>query len=91
MFNRVAREADPRLTPKSFEIEVLGNRPPSQPAVDVLGRHRLADYVTRLARPGSYLARAGDPATDNIVMRRSLTRMIDTLLGIGITKVMVCN
>ncbi|UPJ26356.1 hypothetical protein [Bradyrhizobium sp. CW1] len=41
----------------------------------------LAFYLTKLARLGGYLARAGDPSPGNVVIWRGLSGLTDIELG----------
>jgi hypothetical protein len=43
-------------------------------------------YITKLARPGGYLARADDPPPDNKGMWHGLPRLTDIELGFNATK-----
>ena len=46
----------------------------------------LSFYITKLARLGGYLARAGDPPTGSPVMWRGLSRLTDLELGFNAAK-----
>jgi hypothetical protein len=46
----------------------------------------LSFYITKLARLGGYLARAGDPPPGNTVMWRGLSRLTDIELGFHAAK-----
>ncbi len=60
----------------------------------VPGRHvdrgvarSLSFYITKLARLGGYLARAGDPPPGDRVMWRGLSRLTDIELGFNAAKI----
>jgi hypothetical protein len=80
MLNRTAPDAPPRVALTDTEIALLdqlvrdaGNRR-CRPAT-------LAFYLTKLARLGGYLARAGDPPPGIVVIWRGLSRLTDIELG----------
>lgn len=51
----------------------------------------LSHYITKLARIGGYLARAGDPPPGNLVMWRGISRLNDIQLGFTIATELVGN
>ena len=80
MLNRATPDANPTIALTSNEIALLdrlvidaGNRR-CRPAT-------LSFYLTKLARLGGYLARAGDAPPGNTVMWRGLTRLTDIEIG----------
>jgi Transposase DNA-binding len=80
MINRSAPNAEPDLVLTGTEIALLDRLipdkgpgpPPDKP---------LAVYLTKVARLGGYLARAGDPPPGATVMWRGLSRLTDITLG----------
>jgi Transposase DNA-binding/Transposase DDE domain len=62
------------------ERQLLDHLVPDHP-VDRAARRSLSFYITKLARLGGYLARAGDPPPGNMVMWRGLSRLTDIELG----------
>ena len=80
MLNRSATDAPPRYALTLLEIKLL-----DQLVIDKdelrKGPKTLPDYLTKIARLGGYLARAGDPAPGNMVMWRGLSRLTDIELG----------
>ncbi len=54
--------------------------------VDRAVKRALSFYITKLARLGGYLARAGDPPPGNTVMWRGLSRLTDIELGFNAAK-----
>lgn len=80
MLNRTAPDASPKLALTDTEIALLDR------LVNDAGHRRcrpgtLAFYLTKLARLGGYLARAGDPPPGNVVIWRGLSRLTDIELG----------
>lgn len=80
MLNRTAPEASPRMALTDTEIALLDR------LVHDAGNRRcrpgtLAVYLTKLARLGGYLARAGDPPPGIVVIWRGLSRLTDIELG----------
>ena len=80
MMNRTAPDAAPTIALTSHEIALLdrlvadaGNRR-SRPG-------KLSFYLTKLARLGGYLARAGDAPPGNTVIWRGLSRLTDIEIG----------
>jgi hypothetical protein len=80
MMNRTAPEADPTIALTSNEIALLDRL-----VVDAGNRRcrpgTLSFYLTKLARLGGYLARAGDAPPGNMIMWRGLTRLTDIEIG----------
>jgi hypothetical protein len=80
MLNRIAPDASPKLALTDTEIALLDR-------LNSGASHRrcrpgtLAFYLTKLARLGGYLARAGDPPPGNVVIWRGLSRLTDIELG----------
>lgn len=54
--------------------------------VDRAVKRSLSFYITKLARLGGYLARAGDPPPGNTLMWRGLSRLTDIELGFNAAK-----
>ena len=83
MLNRTMPDAPPQTALTETEIRVLDRLVP-----DTAGarqrRRTLSHYLTKLARLGGYLARAGDPPPGNIVMWRGLSRLTDIQIGVEI-------
>jgi hypothetical protein len=80
MLNRTAPDASPRMALTDTEIALLDH------LVRDVGNRRcrpgtLTFYLTKLARLGGYLARAGDPTPGIVVIWRGLSRLTDIELG----------
>lgn len=80
MLNRTDPDASPRMALTGTEIALLDQ------LVGDAGNRRchpgtLAFYLTKLARLGGYLARAGDPPPGIVVIWRGLSRLTDIELG----------
>ncbi|MFQ3457908.1 IS4 family transposase [Bradyrhizobium sp. UFLA01-814] len=80
MLNRIAPDASPKLALTDTEIALLDQ------LISGAGHRRcrpgtLAFYLTKLARLGGYLARAGDLPPGNVVIWRGLSRLTDIELG----------
>ncbi|NEU97889.1 IS4 family transposase [Bradyrhizobium uaiense] len=80
MLNRIAPDASPKLALTDTEIALLDQ------LISGAGHRQcrpgtLAFYLTKLARLGGYLARAGDPPPGNVVIWRGLSRLTDIELG----------
>jgi hypothetical protein len=80
MLNRTAPDASPRMALTNTEIALLDQ------LVHDAGSRRcrpatLAFYLTKLARLGGYLARAGDPPPGIVIIWRGLSRLTDIELG----------
>ena len=90
MMNRSVPHASPTLAFTALEIHLL-----DQLAKDkvVWHPHRksLSTYLTRLARLGGYLARAGDSPPGNRVIWRGLSRLTDIELGFTMGAELVGN
>ena len=67
------------------ERQLLDHLVPVRPADRAVSKS-LAFYITKLARLGGYLARAGDPPPGNTVMWRGLSRLTDIELGFNAAK-----
>jgi Transposase DNA-binding len=80
MLNRIAPEASPKLALTDTEIAML-DRLISGASHRRCRPGTLAFYLTKLARLGGYLARAGDPPPGNVVIWRGLSRLTDIELG----------
>jgi hypothetical protein len=80
MLNRIVPEASPKLALTDTEIAIL-DRLISGASHRRCRPGTLAFYLTKLARLGGYLARAGDPPPGNIVIWRGLSRLTDIELG----------
>ena len=90
MMNRVAPNASPAMALTSIETHLLDklvadkhNQPKSDPT--------LTTYLTKIARLGGYLARAGDSPPGNMVIWRGLARLTDIELGFQIGTELVGN
>jgi hypothetical protein len=77
MINRAQPEAPPASVLTDTEIRLLDAvvRSPRGQATT------LSNYLTKLARLGSYLARAGDPPPRHTVIWRGLSRLRDIEIG----------
>jgi Transposase DNA-binding len=80
MLNRIAPNASPKLALTDTEIALL-DRLISGASHRRCRPGTLAFYLTKLARLGGYLARAGDPPPGNVVIWRGLSRLTDIELG----------
>ena len=90
MINRSGPHAEPDLVLTSMEIALLDRLVPDKgpgPPPD----KPLAVYLTKIARLGGYLARAGDPPPGNTVMWRGLSRLTDITLGSSLGAQLVGN
>jgi Transposase DNA-binding len=90
MINRSAPHAEPDLVLTGTEIALLDRLVPDKgpgPPPD----KPLAVYLTKIARLGGYLARAGDPPPGNTVMWRGLSRLTDITLGSSLGAQLVGN
>ncbi|MBB4398904.1 IS4 family transposase [Bradyrhizobium sp. ERR14] len=76
MLNRIAPDAPPKLALTNTEIALL-DRLISGASHRRCRHGTLAFYLTKLARLGGYLARAGDPPPGNVVVWRGLSRLTD--------------
>jgi hypothetical protein len=83
MLNRTAPDAAPTMALTAAEIDLL-----DQLVADADNRRcrpgTLSFYLTKLARLGGYLARAGDPPPGNMVIWRGLSRLTDIEIGVEI-------
>jgi hypothetical protein len=90
MLNRTSPTVPPDIALTKTEITLLDqlvkDRGPGPPK-----RKTLAQYLTKLARLGGYLARANDPPPGNMVMWRGLSRLTDIELGATIGVKIVGN
>ena len=80
MLNRTEPVLEPALVLTEVEIKVLDRLTPD-PEAGSSRPKSLSSYLTKIARLGSYLARAKDPPPGNIVMWRGLSRLNDIALG----------
>ncbi|SDJ79701.1 hypothetical protein SAMN05216338_106617 [Bradyrhizobium sp. Rc2d] len=80
MLNRIAPDASPKLALTDTEIALL-DRLISGASHRRCRPGTLAFYLTKLARLGGYLARAGDPPPGNVVIWRGLSRLTDIELS----------
>ena len=69
-----------QLALTGMEITLLDNLV-SDTSRNPAGTKTLAHYLTKIARLGGYLARAGDPPPGNMVMWNGFSRLIDIELG----------
>jgi hypothetical protein len=87
MLNRSAPGMTPKMVFTDAEIDLLDHL-----ILDTGNRQcrprTLSYYLTKLARLGGYLARAGDPPPGNVVIWRGLSRLTDIAIGaeIGATE-----
>ena len=81
MMNRSTRRASPALAFTALEVDLLGRLIPNHKHARPRAPPSLASCVTRLARLGGYLARAGDAPPGNMVIWRGLSRLTDIELG----------
>jgi hypothetical protein len=80
MINRAAPSASPKLAFTALEIRLLDKL--IQDKTHRAGSQKsLSSYLTRLARLGGYLARAGDLPPGNTVIWRGMSRLTDIELG----------
>jgi hypothetical protein len=80
MMNRSIPDASPGLAFTSLEVILLDKL--VQDRKDYQSRTKpLSTYLIKLARLGSYLARAHDPPPGNMVLWRGLSRLTDLQLG----------
>ena len=80
MLNRSAPDATPELALTDIEVALLDRLVPDKAHAPPATR-TLASCLTKIARLGGYLARAGDPPPGNTVMWRGLSRLTDITLG----------
>ena len=80
MLNWAEPDLEPNLVLSELETSILDRLVPD-PARDPPAAKRLSLYLTKIARLGTYLARAKDPPPGNIVMWRGLSRLNDITLG----------
>lgn len=84
MVRRTLHKAKAKSAFTSLEMELLDRLVPSSKKAS--GRRSLADYMTKLACLGGYLARANDGPPGNTVMWRGLSRLTDIELGYELAK-----
>ncbi len=77
MINRAEPEAAPPSVLTDQEIGLLDGAIRSPPGE----AKTLSTYLTKIARLGGYLARAGDPPPGNTVIWRGLSRLRDIEIG----------
>jgi Transposase DNA-binding len=90
MMNRSLPAASPTLAFTSLEIHLLDQLVKEQEMQRTLGKS-LASYLTKLARLGGYLARAGDDPPGNRVVWRGLSRLTDIEMGFVLGAKLVGN
>jgi Transposase DNA-binding len=90
MMNRSLPTASPTLAFTSVEIHLL-DQLVKQQATQRTQEKSLASYLTKLARLGGYLARAGDDPPGNRVVWRGLSRLTDIEMGFAIGAKLVGN
>ena len=83
MLTRTAPEAPPETVFTPTEIKLLDRLIPGKPW-DPPPRKILAEYLTKIARLGGYLARKSDSPPGNIVMWRGMSRLTDIQTGFTI-------
>jgi len=91
MINRCDPEAPAKCALSSLECDILDqlvlNKSESSRRLD----KAVSVYVTKLARLGGYLARAGDPPPGNMVVWRGMSRLNDIQLGVALGAKLVGN
>jgi len=90
MSNRVMPEASPLLALTPLEVDLLDHLVKDKGEAASSG-NGLSVYLTKIARLGGYLARAGDGPPGNLVMWRGLSRLTDMALGFQIGAQFVGN
>jgi hypothetical protein len=80
MLNRSAPDVTPELALTDIEVALLDRLVPDKAHTPPATR-TLASCLTKIARLGGYLARAGDPPPGNTVMWRGPSRLTDITLG----------
>lgn len=85
MLNRSVSEVPAGNVFSETERQLLDHLVPDRHVDRVINRS-LSFYITKLARLGGYLARAGDPRPGNRVMWRGLSRLTDIELGFNAAK-----
>ena len=90
MMNRSLPAASPTLAFTSLEIHLLDQLVKEQATQRTPGKS-LASYLTKLARLGGYLARAGDDPPGNRVVWKGLSRLTDIEIGFVIGAKLVGN
>lgn len=86
MLNRLDSGMTARHVFSKTERQLLDRLVPDRPGDPSAKKRSLSFYVIKLARLGSYLARAHDPPPGNRVMWRGLSRLIDIELGFNAAK-----
>jgi hypothetical protein len=79
MLNRASPDAPSNLALTGTETRLLDHLVSDN--AQTPKRKSVSRYITKIARLGGYLARAGDPPPGNIVMWRGLSRLTDIELG----------
>jgi hypothetical protein len=90
MMNRTAPHSSPTLAFTALEIHLL-DRLTEDKAKRQPKKNSLSTYLTKLARLGGYLARAGDSPPGNRVIWRGLSRLTDIELGFAMAEGLVGN
>ena len=85
MVNRLATHAPAAFVFTATERRILDRLVPNR-AGNRARPKSLSSYLTKVARLGGYLARAGDPPPGNMVMWRGLSRVTDIELGFRMAK-----
>ncbi len=80
MMNRVVPDAEPGVALTGLETALLDRLVPDRKP-DPSGIRDLVCYVRKIARLGSWLARAGDPPPGDVVLWRGMARLTDIVLG----------
>lgn len=90
MLRREATSRSPEFAFTPSEIRLLDHLIQSRNTSEG-SKRELSDYITKLAKLGGYLARAGDPPPGNLVMWRGLSRLNDIQLGFSLAREFVGN
>jgi hypothetical protein len=78
--NRCAADAPPGLALTKVEIHLLDQLVKDKPG-EGSQKKTLSTYLTKIARLGGYLARAGDRPPGNQVIWKGMSRLTDMELG----------
>jgi hypothetical protein len=90
MMNRAVPDASPTLAFTALEIHLLDQLAKAKDMQRPQTKS-ISTYLIKIARLGGYLARAGDAAPGNAVIRRGLSRLTDIELGFALGAKLVGN